>query len=62
MLILKAKRYERIRIGDNVYIHVTRTDKGGAYIAFDAPDHVKILRDRAIRKEAKQENQNDGDH
>lgn len=52
MLVLKAKQHERISIGDHVKIVVR--SKGGATIAFDAPDHVKILRDRAIRKVAKE--------
>lgn len=54
MLLLKAKAGQRIFIGNDVTIIVTKHNKGGATIAFDAPDHVKILRDRAIRKVAKE--------
>lgn len=44
MLVLARKVGERIRIGSDIFVTVTRigTDKVG--LGFEAPDHVEIVR------------------
>ena len=45
MLVLARKPGERIRIGDNVVITLTRISGNTARIGIDAPDDVLILRE-----------------
>ena len=44
MLVLSRKRNEKIKIGDNVEVIVTRIGSGRVQLAIVAPDDVKILR------------------
>ena len=45
MLVLSRKIGERIQIGDDVTLIVSKIDAGRVKLAFDAPREVSIVRD-----------------
>ena len=51
MLALSRKPGEQIVIGDGITLTVVEVRQGRVRLAFDAPDHVRILRaERACRQ------------
>jgi carbon storage regulator CsrA len=48
MLVLSMSVGDKIKIGDNVTIHLSRVTDTQARIAFEAPKEVQILRENAI--------------
>lgn len=55
MLVISRRRGERIRIGENIDIMVTRIVDGQVRLAIKAPDNVKIVRDELVARPSKQE-------
>jgi carbon storage regulator len=51
MLVLSRKVGQRIRIGDNIYITVVRSSKGGARLGIDAPADIPIIREELQKPE-----------
>lgn len=53
MLVISRKIGERVKIGPNIWVMVTRIDDGSVRIAIDAPRHLTIVREELlIRAEA----------
>ncbi|MCG8472868.1 MAG: carbon storage regulator CsrA [Desulfobacterales bacterium] len=50
MLILTRKPGEKIRIGDDIVIHVVDIGKGTTRIGIEAPKDVSIMRDEVVEK------------
>jgi carbon storage regulator len=50
MLILTRKAGEKIRIGDNITIHVVDVGKGNVRIGVEAPKDVTIMRDEVLER------------
>lgn len=50
MLILTRKPGEKIRIGDDITIHVVDIGKGNVRIGVDAPKNVAIMRDEVVER------------
>ena len=50
MLILTRKAGEKIRIGDNITIHVVDVGKGNVRIGIEAPKDVTIMRDEVLER------------
>lgn len=44
MLILTRKQYEKIQIGDNITLVVTKIKGNAVSIGIEAPDDVKVIR------------------
>lgn len=44
MLILTRKRYEEIRIGDDIIVKVIRTGRNTVKLGIEAPKNVRVLR------------------
>ncbi|MFQ5733639.1 MAG: carbon storage regulator [Planctomycetaceae bacterium] len=44
MLILTRKRFEEIRIGDDIRIKVIRTGRNTVKLGIEAPSNVRVLR------------------
>lgn len=44
MLVLTRKRFETIRIGDDIVLKVIKVGKTAIKIGIDAPDHVRVMR------------------
>lgn len=53
MLILKAKKDERIFIGDNITLVIVSHDGTGTKIGFEAPQEIQIVREGAKNKQPK---------
>jgi carbon storage regulator len=47
MLVLSRKELERIRIGDEVEIIVTKIKGNTVRIGIEAPKHIRVVRDDA---------------
>lgn len=45
MLVLKQKRHEQIRIGDNIVLKLVRSKDGQQRLGIEAPDEVPIVRE-----------------
>ena len=50
MLILSAKKNERIMLSDGVTVTVTRIAKEKVKLGFDAPADVTILREKLVQE------------
>ena len=50
MLILTRKPGEKIRIGDDIVIHVVDIGKGNARIGIEAPKDVSIMREEVVER------------
>lgn len=50
MLILTRKPGEKIRIGDDIVIHVVDIGKGNARIGIEAPKDVAIMRSEVVER------------
>ncbi|KYH34800.1 hypothetical protein CLTEP_12650 [Clostridium tepidiprofundi DSM 19306] len=50
MLVIKRKKGEAIKIGDNVEITIVKIEEGAVKIAIDAPKEVSILRKELIKE------------
>jgi carbon storage regulator len=50
MLVISRRRGERIRIGEDIDIMVTRIVDGQVRLAIKAPDNVKIVRDELVAR------------
>ena len=50
MLILTRKAGEKIRIGDDITIHVVDIGKGNVRIGVDAPKDVAIMRNEVVER------------
>ena len=50
MLILTRKAGEKIRIGDDITIHVVDVGKGNVRIGIEAPKDVAIMRDEVLER------------
>lgn len=50
MLVISRRRGERIQIGPDIEIMVTKVAEGVARIAIKAPDNVRITRDELVAK------------
>ena len=44
MLVLTRKRFETIRIGDDITIQVMQTGRGRVKLGIQAPAHLRVLR------------------
>ena len=53
MLVVTRKLDEKIRIGDDIVLTVTKIERGQVRIGIDAPRSVQIIRDDAKKKEPK---------
>ena len=51
MLILSRKAGEKIYIGDDIVLVVTKIDRGKVRIGIDAPKNVPILRQELLRQD-----------
>ena len=54
MLILTRKPGEKIRIGDDITIHVVDIGKGNVRIGVEAPKDVSIMRDEVVERIAEE--------
>lgn len=53
MLVISRRIGERVKIGPNVWVMVTRIEDGSVRLAIDAPRHLTIVREELlVRKEA----------
>lgn len=53
MLVISRRVGERVKIGPNIWVMVTRIEEGAVRIAIDAPRHMTIAREELlVRKEA----------
>ena len=50
MLVLTRRTGERLKVGPNITIIVTRIDQGSVRIAVDAPRHITIVREELTVK------------
>lgn len=50
MLVLTGTTGDVIHIGDDVKIHIVSSERGRVKIGFEAPDSVRILRDKVKDK------------
>lgn len=50
MLVIKRKKGEAIKIGDNIEITIVKIEDGAVKIAIDAPKDISILRKELIKK------------
>ena len=55
MLILSARKNERIMLGDGVTVTVTRIEKEKVRLGFDAPSDVTILREKLVHSDTQSE-------
>lgn len=55
MLVIKRKKGESLRIGDNVEVTVIGIENGAVKLAIDAPKNVTILR-KELYKQVTDEN------
>lgn len=53
MLVISRRIGERVRIGPNVWVMVTRIEDGSVRLAIDAPRHITIAREELIVHAAK---------
>lgn len=44
MLVLSRKRFETIRIGDNVLVKVIETGRSSVKIGIQAPENIRVVR------------------
>lgn len=51
MLILARKKDQRLRIGEDIIITVTRLQGDRVQLGVEAPDDVRILREEVYQKE-----------
>ncbi|MCY6353962.1 carbon storage regulator CsrA [Clostridium sp. ZS2-4] len=56
MLVVKRKKGEALRIGDDIEVTVVGIENGAVKIAIDAPKNITILRSE-LYKEVGEENQ-----
>jgi carbon storage regulator len=49
-LVLSRRQGEKIRIGENIVIEITRVQGNVARVAIKAPRDVKIIRDELARR------------
>jgi len=55
MLVISRRVGERVKIGPNIWVMVTRIEDGCVRIAIDAPRHLSIVREELIvRAKAKE--------
>ena len=55
MLVISRRVGERVKIGPNIWVMVTRIEDGSVRIAVDAPRHLNIVREELlIRAQAKE--------
>jgi carbon storage regulator len=55
MLVISRRVGERVRIGPNIWVMVTRIEEGAVRIAIDAPRHLNIVREELlVRAKAKE--------
>ena len=53
MLVISRRVGERVKIGPDIWVMVTRIEDGCVRIAIDAPRHMTIVREELLaRKEA----------
>ena len=57
MLILSRKAGEKIYIGDDIVLVVTKIDRGKVRIGIDAPKDIPILREELLPRGNKIKNQ-----
>jgi len=50
VLVIKRKKGEAIKIGDNIEITIVKIEDGAVKIAIDAPKDISILRKELIKK------------
>ena len=55
MLILSARKNERIMLSDGVTVTVTRIEREKVRLGFDAPADVTILREKLVHVETQSE-------
>lgn len=44
MLVLTRKRFETIRIGEDITVSVVQTGRGRVKLGIEAPSHLRVLR------------------
>lgn len=54
MLVISRRVGERVKIGPNVWVMVTRVDGDTARLAITAPRHMTIAREELLVKAAKE--------
>lgn len=50
MLVISRKRGQRVRIGPNIEVMVTRIEDGSVRLAIDAPKHITIVREELVAR------------
>ncbi len=50
MLVISRRVGERVKIGPNIWVMVTRTDGDTARLAITAPRHMTIVREELLAK------------
>jgi carbon storage regulator CsrA len=50
MLVISRRVGERVKIGPNIWVMVTRTDGDTARLAITAPRHLTIVREELLAK------------
>ena len=50
MLVLTRKVDDKIKIGDDIFIHVLEINKGNVRLGIDAPKQLSILRNEIYEK------------
>jgi carbon storage regulator len=55
MLVISRRVGERVKIGPNIWVMVTRIQEGAVRVAIDAPRHLTVVREELlIRAKAKE--------
>lgn len=52
MLVLSRKRGERVKIGPNIEVVITRIEDGVVRMAIAAPKHITIVRSELVDRKA----------
>jgi carbon storage regulator len=50
MLVITRRVDERVKIGPDIWVMVTRVADGAVRLAIDAPSHVAVLREELLVK------------
>ena len=51
MLVLSRRQNESVQIGSTIQVTVLSVSKGRVKLGFDAPDHIRIIRNELINGE-----------
>jgi len=57
MLVLSRKSGQRLHIGDDVILTVTRCSNGRVRLGIDAPSHVRVMREEVLSRITSEEDE-----